>query len=343
MMTRRRWQAAAAVAVGILVALGLGEAVVRIAGLAPGVTPLNLTIAGGEFVSSPNPLLKYVPRPGSTTINSYGIREREIAIPKPPDAFRIVVVGDSVAYGYCNGHEAIAPEERFSARVERTLNDARWAGKRPVEVINLAVSGYDTSQEAEFLRQKGLALDPDLVLVSYSLNDAMDASYELAIFRRTAGWTEYDRATYAPTLGARLFQYSHLFRLAWQRLGSLRRAGAQSPGEARVDAGFDQIAAMSRQRGFKVLVAVFPMFEKFSAYPRLNRHRWAKEHAEARGFIVVDLLQPFRDASGDDWTRFRGRCNAEHPDEQGHALAARAIGEYLFGHPQLFLRPGQRP
>jgi len=329
---------AAALAFGLAAAVLLAEMAVRAAGLAPGINPLSLTSANGTFVSSPNPLLKYVPKAGSGDINAYGIRERDIDPAKPRDVFRIVVVGDSVAYGYCNNHESIAAERTFPRLLEEILNRERWAGSKRVEVINLGVSGYDTSQEAEFLREKGLAFDPDLVVVAYSLNDALDASYELAAFRRTAGWYEFDRGAFAPTLALRLFQHSHLFRLVWQRVRALSQSRQQPPGEQRVESGFDEIAAMAHRRRFGVVVAIFPMFEKFETYAREGRHRWARERAEARGFAVLDLLPAFRRASGPEWTKFQGRCNFEHPDENGHALAARTIADYLAVRPELRLR-----
>jgi len=328
-------RAVIAVMAGTVMGIVLAEIAIRLTGIAPGVNPLSLTSANGMFVSSPNPLLKYVPKPQSGDISSYGIRDRELELAKPPGVFRIVVIGDSVAYGYCNDHESIAPEHTFPRQLEEILNRDRWAGSRTVQVVNLGVSGYDTSQEAEFLREKGLALQPDLVLVAYCLNDAMDASYELYVFRRKPDWAEFDRTTFAPTLGVRLFQHSHLFRLAWQRLRALSQSDEEPPGEARVESGFDEIFDMSRRHGFSVAMAIFPMFEKFDTYARGNHHRWAREHAETRGFHVLDLLPVFRGASDDDWNRFRGRCNREHPDERGHALAARAIGDYLQSRPEL--------
>ena len=53
----------------------------------------------------------------------------------------------------------------FLAAVERW---GRWPGKlrggKPVEVINTAVSGYNTAMEVETLIDKGLQFEPDLVV-----------------------------------------------------------------------------------------------------------------------------------------------------------------------------------
>ena len=74
-------------------------------------------------------------------VNSDGLRDREHAREKPPDTFRVAVVGDSYA-------EALQVEQEaaFWAVMERRLQAcaAQFAGGRRVEVINFGVSGYGT-------------------------------------------------------------------------------------------------------------------------------------------------------------------------------------------------------
>lgn len=90
------------------------------------------------------------------------------------------MIGDSVGYGFCNDREVLAVDDVFAKQLERA-----YAGSEsPIEAINLRVSGYDTVKEVEFLVRKGLALDPDVVLVSYCLNDDFEASAELNRFQR---------------------------------------------------------------------------------------------------------------------------------------------------------------
>ena len=58
---------------------------------------------------------------------------------KSMGGFRIVLIGDSVAQGY-----GVPRDSRFDDRLERALSGA--VEHRRVEVINLARSGYATSQ-----------------------------------------------------------------------------------------------------------------------------------------------------------------------------------------------------
>src|SRR5712692_4422183 len=50
-------------------------------------------------------------------INSVGMRDHEVAIPKPPCTFRVIGVGDSVMFGY-----GVRLEEIFLKRLEDQLN-----------------------------------------------------------------------------------------------------------------------------------------------------------------------------------------------------------------------------
>jgi lysophospholipase L1-like esterase len=78
-----------------------------------------------------------------------------------PDARRILVVGDSFAFGW-----GVEDDETFSAVLARAL-----ARDAPVEVINAGVPGYSTDQYWLFLRERGFALAPDLVLLVECGND----------------------------------------------------------------------------------------------------------------------------------------------------------------------------
>jgi lysophospholipase L1-like esterase len=90
--------------------------------------------------------------------NALGYRGREIAREKPPGVRRVLLLGDSFAYGI-----GVADDETFAARLERLLPG--------VEVINTGVNGYGTAQELLLLRDEGVALAPDLVVLVFFWND----------------------------------------------------------------------------------------------------------------------------------------------------------------------------
>ncbi len=96
--------------------------------------------------------------------NRLGLRGPEIEPAKPAGTFRILVLGDSVAFGW-----GVDDDVTFLRRWEAELN-GRGDGRR-YEVVNTGHPMYDTTQEAALLREEGLALRPDLVLLVYVVND----------------------------------------------------------------------------------------------------------------------------------------------------------------------------
>lgn len=95
--------------------------------------------------------------------NALGFRGPEITVAKPDGVFRILVLGDSVCFGV-----GVDDDVTFLRRWENELNAA---GSRRFEVVNSGHPMYDTTQELALLRDDGLALDPDLVLLVYVVND----------------------------------------------------------------------------------------------------------------------------------------------------------------------------
>ncbi len=121
---------------------------------------------------SPNKRLVYELAPGlnrtfggkTLRTNRAGLRaDREIAARKPPGVVRLVGIGDSGMFGW-----SVNQGEDYLAVLERNL---RRRGRTPVEVLNLAVPGYNTFQEVEMLRDRGLAYQPDVVIVGWNDND----------------------------------------------------------------------------------------------------------------------------------------------------------------------------
>ena len=108
------------------------------------------------------------PRPGAvalvegqrTSINAAGQRGTLHANARTPGRPRLLMIGDSVAFGF-----GVADEQTFSADLE---SDG-------YEVVNLAVPGYGTDQALLRLEREGAAYRPDLVLLHFCLqNDFVD-------------------------------------------------------------------------------------------------------------------------------------------------------------------------
>ncbi len=106
------------------------------------------------------------------SVNQNGHRGRPVEYARKDGVARILMLGDSVAFGV-----GVADEQTFSARMDRP-----GAG---VEVVNLAVPGYGPAQILLLLRTRGLAYRPDAVVVHFCLaNDFADAVLSESLYSR---------------------------------------------------------------------------------------------------------------------------------------------------------------
>ena len=105
------------------------------------------------------------------SINSKGLRGRELPYEKRAETTRILILGDSFAWGY-----GVADDEVFSEVLQDTLqgSDTKW------EILNAAVSGWGTDQAYLFLVNEGFKYEPEIVVLAcYVVNDPVNNSYSM--------------------------------------------------------------------------------------------------------------------------------------------------------------------
>ena len=99
------------------------------------------------------------------SVNNHGWRDRDRTYNNKGKSFRVVVLGDSEVFGY------IVPKEKtFTYLLEERF---KKDGKN-VEVINIAYSGWSTSQQLEALEKDALKYNPDLVVINFVGNDLFE-------------------------------------------------------------------------------------------------------------------------------------------------------------------------
>ncbi|MDA2916484.1 GDSL-type esterase/lipase family protein [Nitrospinae bacterium AH_259_B05_G02_I21] len=111
-----------------------------------------------------NPLFRGNYHGGYVTVNRLGLRGPETTRKKPPGTLRIAFFGDSYTFG-----DEIDLEDTFPYMTQEILNHRD--GQR-VEVLNFGIPGHYTLREYSYLKEEGLAFEPDIVVVVYSHNDA---------------------------------------------------------------------------------------------------------------------------------------------------------------------------
>lgn len=125
-------------------------------------------------ISSPDRTLAYQLNPGSSifrdnvnyAINSRGFRDDEFPANPPEDAWRVLVLGDSVAFG-----NSVEMRDAFPQVLEEMLGEAVSPGTPKPIVYNLGVGGYSTKQEIRLLELTAAEFKPDFIILNYVLND----------------------------------------------------------------------------------------------------------------------------------------------------------------------------
>lgn len=299
------------------------------------------------FRESLDPDLKYTMAPNQrlrvrsfeVQTNSLGMRGRDVAPEPPPGTWRILVVGDSVAFG-----EGLPVEKAFPALLEQRLQAETH---RPVEVLNGGVEGYNTLSELAFFRQVGVKLHPQTVILAFNLNDWDQAP---ALDRRGILTRDPD-----PRRRPSLAERSELLGVARvgldQALARFRGSPASAPDErgflafdlavsairkhfwadpkgdglAEVEKGLSGFAAEARERHIQIVVAIIPDGDQLHTdKPDLRPQAVVRALCDRYGLPWIDLYPPFLEAP--DWPLF---FNIMHPNGIGHEIIARELARYL--------------
>ncbi|NOZ86340.1 MAG: SGNH/GDSL hydrolase family protein [Deltaproteobacteria bacterium] len=133
--------------------------------------------------------------------NNVGMRGPDIKIPKPKGLKRIVLVGDSMIFG-----AGLEEKDTISSKLQDGMNAVLGPGR--VEVVNGGVCGYNALQESNFILEKVLPLDPDLVIWVYYINDLEELDYQPEIVETC----KVDYSTWE-WLDSKFRRYSKLYRL----------------------------------------------------------------------------------------------------------------------------------
>ena len=265
--------------------------------------------------------------------DSRGFRSQEVADHKSDDRIRILVLGDSFAWGV-----GVENDETFSAVLERL--DPRF------EVINTGTNGYGTSQQLRLLEEEGLALDPDIVIVAFFWNDVANS------YKRTPAVSARAKPERRPKLRRRLGRVAsrtYTYRLVSDRGKILRYRVKHALGvpleetefvgdEEREEAWrlelalLGEIDRLSRDSGARTLIAIIPdqvQVQTDSQVLGLDEDDYAVqerllEFGARSGIAVLDLLPALRTAYQTDGVPLYYRWD-RHLNRLGHERVAREI------------------
>ncbi len=215
--------------------------------------------------------------------NPQGLRGPEIAEQAAPGVARIAFVGDSTTLGW-----GVAEKDTFAARV---IADLVKAGRK-VDGFNLGVGNYNTLQELTLFREVGVPLKPDIIVLTYFINDAEpmpNYSDDDWLTRHSAAWV---------VLGYRLDSVFRQFGEApdWKRYyRDLYQPKA--PGWLQTQKALGGFADTARDIGAKIVVFHLPELRELKPYPFADVTAKLQAVVEEDGMPFVDLLPAMENLS----------------------------------------------
>ena len=298
-------------------------------------------LEGGDWFNGLTRLYDYTPHSVGVTYghpfraNRWGFRgpDFEPRAHKPDGTFRLLVVGDSTTMGH-----AVAEEDRYSDVLGRELR--RAYPETPIEVINLGVEGFETVQEVKILHRLWSAVDPDFVILGFSLNDP-NVHYD--------GYRPHEiplpfllRAPLSQLESFRLSDrmYDILYRKTSRSPDPLEQMwqaySPQSPDWQLFQASVDEIGTFVRHKLRPAPIVI--CLDEVNQLERRGVHNQVVETFRKAGFTWVEIpTGVFRPVS-----RFEG-----HPNEATHAHFAQALfaelqAEHVIEHSEAWQARSQR-
>lgn len=334
---------------GLLLAILLMEGFLRL--FQPQIFPIH---PKGMYTEDPD--IGYVLTPGYSgelvrsefrtpiQIGQSGLRGNDPAPPQD-DTIRILVLGDSQAWGF-----GVTDSQTFSVQLEELLSQ-RFP-ERDIQVLNAGVPGYGTADQLAFLETRGEELQPDIVVVQFlSVNDLIEnqnPASEWAVIEdgmltsRSTQFEDGETGTSVPnTVRKWLKDNSHVASLTFDALGYLGvRAGVLGKIDSLWGEDFTEEQA---QLGITYLVKIADKANELNAnciflYTTGKAHATQDVYEQPKSArIVIDASRqanvPWIDSakllSMDDQKHNYYYPKNGHWTSEGHAAIARILEEYI--------------
>lgn len=245
-------------------------------------------------------------------INSHGFRDKEIAVTKKINEFRIIVLGDSITWG-----DYLPVDDVYVARIEKYVNPH---DNFDIQVINAGVGDVGLKEEINILLEKGLLLNPDVVIVAFYLNDSRPSwGFPREIGHR--GWLrrhsvlvetlyrQFRLKQWVEDKGVDRFRWIKQFKenkLNWrdnrQDFLQLAESAEYDWGAAWkkdswdiVKAEFRGLKSLSEIHSFQVILLALPVaFQVYASFHEDYPQKMLQEIAVEHGFYYIDLLPVLR-------------------------------------------------
>jgi len=278
-------------------------------------------------------------------INSKGLVGPELDYSKRPGIKRILYLGDSVTFGYRMKRYNLSFPYHMEYILEHKLN-------YEIETVNASVGGYSPWQEYIVLSTEGIKYDPDLVVVSFVLND-VTAKLGLLRFGGTGEGFQLDHSV-TGTID-RLAEVSGIFYFA-KRISARIRFGSNIQQGARQREAMDvadvvynpthediqeawqvtlqdlgNIFDYAKEKDLPIVLAIFPFsFQFYDVENRSTPQRILRKFAADNNVPVIDLLPIlFRRLKTEGAKPESYFMDPKHLSERGHEVVAEVLADFI--------------
>ena len=275
---------------------------------------------------SDNPKIGHLHRPnGKThvmgvdvTTNSAGFRDREFAVDRPHDGLRIMMLGDSLMFGW-----GVPQDVTVSKVLERHFRDAGY----PVEVINTGIGNTNTTMQVEAFIQDWARFSPNVVVLNYFINDAEHNPPHdtiTLISKYSSAWTYI-----ASRIDVAIRMADRENQRGWKEYYSgLYDARTNPGGWENVKLAIRKLQEYCAQNGIGLFIVNYPELRELDPYPFEREENMLRDYSGQLGIPYLNLLNGIeKEAPESLWVTRPD----PHPNSKADALFARSIFDWLRG------------
>ena len=267
-----------------------------------------------------------VPLKMSQQRNAQGLRDEDYPRAKPAGTRRILIIGDSVTYGY----GVLDDSAPFPERLERTLNEERAGAGGAVEILNAGIPGTLTTEWVQLFTILANSFDPDAVVLVFFLRDGtrtaaksfFDSIRNELEARHEESWIY--RASYLVRHLRDLRDRAHFSRTYSQAIDDSYLGNAEQTAEWEIaKQNILRIRSLALAREIETAVVVFPILVELNAsYPFARVCDTIVAFCRENDLRVLDLRPAFEGKNAPDlWVS----ALDQHPNAAAHAIAADAL------------------
>ena len=311
----------------LLVGLGIVECMLRIVGYVPSYHDGTLYMATGDsrgYGHSHN--WSGMDSGVRVRTNGDGFRGSNIEARKKPGELRILIVGDSVAFGL-----GVEEDSIFPSQLDRLL---RLQPRRPIRVMNAGVASYNTRSELESLKHLW-HLEPDIIVLAYLVDNDSDLAPGITVDPQTGRLVHPAASRFLPApVSLALNRHSrtyNFFRYHFARLAGAAESPVETENANRFsldDSGWIEsrrallmISNMARAHNVPFIVGGLGLVQ------RLHGMETLAAYCAQHGIPYVELwkttdVQSYMEA-------YAVSSRDAHPNADGHRIIAERLARRL--------------